>query len=592
MLTQVGKYQIIEKIGVGGFGSVFRGRDPFIKRAVAIKTCQSSEEEIRKRFFREAEYAGNLHHRNITTIYDFGVTDDGVPYIIQELLTGEDLDKKIKRRDAIPVAEKIRVLADVADGLGYAHAAGIVHRDIKPSNIRILEDGTVKIMDFGIAKSLVSESTLTQTGITLGTASYLAPEQIKGEGVDQRTDIFSLGVLAYELLTLQKPFTGEHISTVLYKILNEMPPRPSELDPAVPPSLEALVMECLQKDREGRPPTCLQLRDRLFAVLQELSDRRVLPYTGALSRPEAPPVPPAPFPPSPPGTTPSGGLPRAETAQARLDRAPVPATTGSVADVPLGRPRVGAPSSPISPPVADEGSGALRIFLGALAVLVAGGVAVYFLVLAPKRAARVEEAPVAVPYAAPTPAPLEIPVGPGPGAAETPQAQPPAPTPQAAEPTPTSAPAPTATRAPALGSAFFRPNIYAQLSIDGRTAGGVAPAGRMVASLPAGPHKAVFTVPGFMSITRKFEVPEGKSVEVTVEFPSRGQLVVSVNAEAAGAEVLLDGEPIGKAPLKKTVAAGKHALEVRRDGFETARREVVVPEDGRESVDVSLVKRN
>ena len=252
MLTKVGKYEILEKIGVGGFGTVFKGRDPYIKRTVAIKTCQSDEDELRKRFFREAEFAGNLHQRNITTIYDFGLTDDGLPYIVQEFLTGEDLDRKIKRKDDLPLAWRVRVLVDICEGLHYAHTAGIVHRDVKPSNIRILEDGTVKIMDFGIAKSMVSESTLTQTGITLGTASYLAPEQIRGEPVDARTDIFSLGVLAYELLTYTRPFTGDHISTVLYKIMNESPPSPSEVDPALPPELVRVVQKALEKDRSNR----------------------------------------------------------------------------------------------------------------------------------------------------------------------------------------------------------------------------------------------------------------------------------------------------------------------------------------------------
>ena len=206
MLTQVGKYQIVEKIGVGGFGTVYKGRDPFIKRSVAIKTCQSDEDEIKKRFFREAEFAGNLHHRNVTTIYDFGVTEDGTPYIVQEFLTGDDLDKAIKKKEPLSLSRKLQILIDVCDGLGYAHSTGIIHRDIKPSNIRILDDGSVKIMDFGIAKSMVSPSTLTQTGITLGTASYLAPEQIRGETLDARTDIFSLGVLAYELLTGRSRF--------------------------------------------------------------------------------------------------------------------------------------------------------------------------------------------------------------------------------------------------------------------------------------------------------------------------------------------------------------------------------------------------
>jgi len=272
MLTQVGKYEIVEKIGVGGFGTVYKGRDPFIKRLVAIKTCQSEEEEIKKRFFREAEFAGNLHHPNVTTIYDFGVTEDGTPYIVQEFLTGEDLDKLIKKHAPLSLHRKVRILVDVCEGLGYAHAAGIIHRDIKPSNIRILDDGTVKIMDFGIAKSLVSPSTLTQTGITLGTASYLAPEQIRGETLDARTDIFSLGVVAYEILTGQKPFTGDHISTVLYKIMNETPPRTAEFDPAVPAALDQIVHRALEKDRGQRYASCSEVKRDLAAALKQIPD--------------------------------------------------------------------------------------------------------------------------------------------------------------------------------------------------------------------------------------------------------------------------------------------------------------------------------
>ena len=241
MLEKIGKYEVSEQIGVGGFGAVYRGRDPFIKRTVAIKTCQVNDDEIKHRFFREAELAGNLHHRHITTIYDFGV-ENGIPYIVQEFLTGEDLDKKIKRGDPIPVTRKIEIVMAIADGLAYAHNASIVHRDVKPANVRVLEDGTVKVMDFGIAKSLESESNLTQTGITLGTSAYLAPEQIRGEPIDRRTDIFALGVLAYELLTYRKPFRGEHLSTVLYKILNDTPEPVGTLVQDAPPALIALLV--------------------------------------------------------------------------------------------------------------------------------------------------------------------------------------------------------------------------------------------------------------------------------------------------------------------------------------------------------------
>ncbi len=227
------KYQVLEKIGVGGFGVVYKAYDPFIKRHVAIKTCTSEDTETRERFMREAEIAGNLHHRNIVTVYDFGFKD-GVPYLVQEYLSGEDLDRKIKRRDFLSLPEKLLYLVQIARGLQYAHSRGVVHRDIKPANIRILEDDTAKIMDFGIAKLAQHQEALTQAGITLGTAAYLAPEQIRGGAFDARTDLFSFGVLAYELFALERPFQGAEISAVFYKILNEEPPQLSEKSPDCP----------------------------------------------------------------------------------------------------------------------------------------------------------------------------------------------------------------------------------------------------------------------------------------------------------------------------------------------------------------------
>ena len=188
----IGKYQIVEPIGSGGFATVFKAWDPVIKRAVAIKMCKVGS-ELHARFFQEAELAGRLQHPNITTIYECGVEDD-VPYIVQELLSGEDLSALIARREAIPLAEKIRILVGVALGLEYAHHAGVIHRDIKPANIRLLESGAVKIMDFGIAKAIGAPSGLTGPGVTVGSSSYMSPEQVSGDPVDFRTDIFSFGV--------------------------------------------------------------------------------------------------------------------------------------------------------------------------------------------------------------------------------------------------------------------------------------------------------------------------------------------------------------------------------------------------------------
>ncbi len=272
-MESIGKYEVLEKIGTGGFGTVYKAYDPFIKRFVAIKTCTTDEEEVRKRFFQEAEISGNLQHRNVVTVYDFGTQAD-VPYLIQEFLTGEDLDRKIKRKEAIPNAEKVLFLVQIARGLEYAHSKGVIHRDIKPANIRILEDGTAKIMDFGIAKLAQRQSGLTQTGMTLGTAAYLAPEQIRGEKVDQRTDIFSYGVLAYEMLTGERPFVGEAISGVLYQILNAKP-RPLQASWGdCPPELARLVERCLEKDAGKRYPSCSELLKDLDVILRRLRAQR------------------------------------------------------------------------------------------------------------------------------------------------------------------------------------------------------------------------------------------------------------------------------------------------------------------------------
>ena len=249
-LQKIGKYEILAKIGEGGFGVVYKGKDPFIKRLVAVKTCSSENESIQKRFFREAEIAGNLHHANVVTIHDFGVEGD-TPYLVQEFLTGEDLDVLISDPNLqISLPTKVRYLRSIAEGLRYAHAQGVIHRDIKPANIRILENNRVKVMDFGIAKLKDQESQLTQTGMALGTVAYMSPEQLKGESVDHRVDIFSFGVLAYELVVGKRPFQAESVSTLFYLLLHENPP--AITDPEVPKQLVDVIEKCLAKSLDVR----------------------------------------------------------------------------------------------------------------------------------------------------------------------------------------------------------------------------------------------------------------------------------------------------------------------------------------------------
>jgi len=578
MLTQVGKYQIVEKIGVGGFGTVYKGRDPFIKRNVAIKTCQSDEEEIKKRFFREAEFAGNLHHRNVTTIYDFGVTDDGTPYIVQEFLTGDDLDKAIKKKEPLTLARKLQILIDVCDGLGYAHATGIIHRDIKPSNIRILEDGTVKIMDFGIAKSLVSQSTLTQTGITLGTASYLAPEQIRGEDLDPRTDIFSLGVLAYEIVTGQKPFTGDHISTVLYKIMNETPAPPSSLDPALSHRLDAMVLKALEKDRTKRFASCAEMRAECQTLLQTVPEGPGFQMPSDMDTTVATPSDGFQVSTSVSrGATPTGKAPRvSDTPLGPLARP----TAGGLADVRL-RTDGGVAGHRVG---REEGGSALKVFLAAIVLLaVAGGV---WLVAQNRRSG----APVT---SASVPAPAASTTGAQPPSAPSTTGSEPATAPPAmaapavsVEPAPTRAAEPTAapvkvkevaTSAPVT----FKSNIYAELHINGKRQSANLPRATTV-TLKPGRYSAVFDAPGFMKITREFEISaaEPRAMTVPAEFPGRG--IVTFTVLPARAEIRLDGVLIGAStggPMKKTLRAGPHEISVSLAGYKTYTRTVDVAED-------------
>jgi serine/threonine protein kinase len=267
---RIGKYQILEKIGSGGFGTVYKAWDPLIKRHVAIKTCEVGSKDIRNRFSREAQLAGGLQHPNITLVYEFGFEGD-VPFMVQEFLSGEDLDRIIKGNVPPSLEDKLRILLGVAFGLEYAHKAGVMHRDIKPANVRVLENHSVKIMDFGIAKSVDPADDITKTGITLGSTSYMSPEQIGGDALDFRTDIFSFGVLAYELLSGRKPFGNENLFLLLEQIVKDDPPPLAEIATDVPPPLVTIVERAMAKKPEDRFASARELRDALMAIQHQIA---------------------------------------------------------------------------------------------------------------------------------------------------------------------------------------------------------------------------------------------------------------------------------------------------------------------------------
>lgn len=299
-MTSFGKYQGLECIGEGGFGRVFRGYDPVLKRNIAIKTCTLRDPTMRERFAREAEIAANLRHPNIVTVYDFG-EQEGEPYIVQEYLEGEDLDDRIKRDGEIPLPTVVGWLRQIADGLLYAHGRGVVHRDVKPGNLRLLPDGQIRIMDFGIAKLLQSERQLTQSGTSLGTVGYLAPEQLRGSDIDHRVDIFSFGVVAYELVARQRPFDGDSVTEIMYRIAHEDPAPLRELAPGCAPRLAAMIDRCLKKMPDERYASLHPVIEELDALAREVGGAAQTPAASAAPSTVLSPAPGVPAqPPAPP----------------------------------------------------------------------------------------------------------------------------------------------------------------------------------------------------------------------------------------------------------------------------------------------------
>ena len=265
-VSKLDRYELRRPLGRGGFATVYEAYDPRIKRLVAIKRCSSLDPENHERFFREAEIAGNLSHANIVRIFDFGVAD-GTPFIVQELLSGKDLADWIDSGLELSNHDRVHILLQVAEGLAYAHSHGVIHRDIKPANVRVLDDGSIKLLDFGVAAIQDAPSTLTQAGTTVGTAAYLAPEQIRGERPDRATDLFSFGVLAYELLTGHRPFEGKTLSAVLYQIAHR---QPEMLQPGpLPGRLIRLVHRCLEKQAKQRPTGFEEVVEELREALRD-----------------------------------------------------------------------------------------------------------------------------------------------------------------------------------------------------------------------------------------------------------------------------------------------------------------------------------
>ncbi len=285
-LARAGRYQIISELGRGAMGVVYEAHDPVIGRTVAIKTMlveglsPSEYDAYRARFQREAQSAGVLAHPNIVTIYDFG-EDQGILYLAMEFLQGKSLDRIMEDRSNVSPEKILLIYEQVCDAIDFAHSKGVVHRDIKPANIMILDKWQVKITDFGIAKMAEMGTTgLTRSGQILGTPNYMSPEQVKGRSVDGRSDIFSLGVILYELITGEKPFDGQNITTVIYKIMHENPIPPRDLDSTIHPGLSYVISKALAKSPDERYSTC----GKLYEDLKNYRNLGEAPLAGAAPR--------------------------------------------------------------------------------------------------------------------------------------------------------------------------------------------------------------------------------------------------------------------------------------------------------------------
>ena len=298
-LARLGKYEIVAKIGEGGMGNVYRAHDPLLNRDVAIKTMAAAadaDDDLRRRFHREAQSAAGLNHRNVITIFDFG-EEQGHLYIAMELLQGADLKEVMSRKRLLSLEHKLDLVDQICDGLACAHAKGVIHRDLKPANIHLLPNGQAKIVDFGLAR-VTSASELTGAGTRLGTPNYMSPEQVRGEKASTRSDVFSLGVVFYELLAGRKAFDAESMAGLLLQVTQASPPPLDSMRPERGP-IALPIQRAMLKDPARRFAHAGELRDALRKA------RKATPF----DRPRSPrlvqsalagPLPPAAPRPAPP----------------------------------------------------------------------------------------------------------------------------------------------------------------------------------------------------------------------------------------------------------------------------------------------------
>ena len=559
--SSVGRYRIVRFLGAGAMGEVYLAEDPQIDRQLAIKTVRLAgrPQEIddrKKRLLREARAAGRLLHPNIVTLFDAGEAE-GLLYLAFEYVEGTDLAARLDTGSRLSLREVLRVARQAAEALDFAHSQGIVHRDIKPSNILLDRAGRVKIADFGIAKMAGQSTELTLVGSVMGSPQYLSPEQIRGEDLDGRSDIFSLGVVIYEILSGKRPFEGDTITTLVYQILHKEPPPISELR-AVPARLEALMRRMLAKDRDDRLAAAGEAARELAVIETELSDETLSAPAGAALLEETFVLPrkpstgaPVPVPPGLAGVPPT--------------RSTVPASPATTPSVP---PPAAVPAAP--PPVRAAGSskGPL-IFVAAfgllmLAAMAGGAWYAYDRWVKPRlpQMAQSSPAPEVSPVAAPQPPRARTASNPPASPALSP---PPAPAPVQTAPPPASGP-PVVEAKPALRTS--QPPV----PVPDRP----RPHDRVPVPAPAVPAPSSPAAPAPAPAEAEPEPAAPSTASQAADRTVRSGLDVAFRISPPDAFVLVDGRVIGTAEewsgLKGArtytfPGPGTYLVKVKKDGM-------------------------
>jgi len=585
---KIGRYEIYSELGRGAMGVVYRAVDPTIGRTVALKTMRmdvhgAHEEEMLKRFKREAQLAGLLSHPNIVTIYDAG-EHEGHFYIAMEFVEGETLQKVLHAERTLEPERIIEFSRQICAGLDLAHSNGVIHRDVKPANVMVGANRVVKIMDFGIAKSAAVG--MTSAGQVLGTPTYMSPEQVKGKTLDGRSDLFSYGVILYEMVTGEKPFTGQNVTTIIYKIINEEPIPPRELDVSIHPGLSAIITKCLAKDVTKRYQSGAEL-------VRDLEDYKS--FGGNIEETKAMTASAAGLEPTP------AAVQLSDMPTVRLDASHASAPSATIPSAPATTAASTTPASATGPAKAAPTS-AHSSSQATPHPVVGDSVSVSTTTAATSAAAAKPatviphiQSTVGVSHSTPQSAPPQkkrpnaliaivavVVLALGAGAylkshkspATAQQAAKSAP-PASALPATTAAvtqPPPVQEKRPAIVNA-----TTGDLRVTSKPEGAAVTIGGATqknwktpftaTKLDPGDYDVVFSMPGFVTVTRSVTVTVGKSATISADLIQKGATVV-VSSDPVGANIVVDGKPTGQTtPATLRLNAGSHNIIVRKPGF-------------------------